>query len=115
MSETIGQASGTAPTSWWRRFGRRNWAYLAFVVLLVPFGIALEASGPGGPDRGGGVAAALMLGGIGTALYGAFRVVRGIRFGSPTMRVGGVLSLAAPTADILRFCLDIRVHRIQEG
>ena len=69
MSETIGQASGTAPISWWRRFGRRNWAYLAFVVLLVPFGIALEASGPGGPDRGGGVAAALMLGGIGTALF----------------------------------------------
>jgi hypothetical protein len=69
MSDTIGQASGTAPTSWWRRFGRRNWAYLAFVALLVPFGIALEASGPGGPDRGGGVAAALMLGGIGTALF----------------------------------------------
>ena len=75
MSETIGQASGTVPTSWWRRFGGRNWAYLAFVALLVPFGIALEASGPGGPDRGGGVAAALMLGGIGTALFFAINAV----------------------------------------
>ena len=53
----------------WRRFGRRNIAYIAFVILLVPFGMALEASGPGGPDRGGGVAAALMLGGIGTAVF----------------------------------------------
>jgi hypothetical protein len=69
MSETIGQASGTVRPSWWRRFGRRNWLYLAFVILLIPFGIALEASGPGGPNRGGGVAAALMLGGIGTALF----------------------------------------------
>ncbi len=61
MSESIGQAG--VKESWWRRFGLRNWGYLAFVALLVPFGIALEASGPGGPDRGGGVAAAVMLGG----------------------------------------------------
>ena len=26
--------------------------YLAFVVPLIPFGIALEANGPGGPDGG---------------------------------------------------------------
>jgi hypothetical protein len=68
MSECIGQAAPARP-AWWRRFGRRNIAYIAFVVLLVPFGIALEASGPGGPDRGGGVAAVLMLGGIGTAMF----------------------------------------------
>jgi len=67
MSESIGQAA--IKEVWWRRFGLRNWGYLAFVALLVPFGIALEASGPGGPDRGGGVAAALMLGGIGTTLF----------------------------------------------
>ena len=70
MSETVGQAlPPPIPESWWRRFGWRNWAYLAFVILLVPFGIALEASGPGGPDRGGGLAAALIVGGIGTALF----------------------------------------------
>ena len=68
MSEIIGQAAAVKE-SWWRRFGLRNWGYLAFVALLVPFGMALEASGPGGPDRGGGLAAALMLGGIGTALF----------------------------------------------
>lgn len=70
MSESIGQAlPPPAPDNWRRRFGWRNWAYLAFVILLVPFGIALEASGPGGPDRGGGVAAAVMIGAIGTALF----------------------------------------------
>jgi len=70
MTETIGQAlPPPLPEIWWRRFGWRNWAYLAFIILLVPFGIALEASGPGGPDRGGGVAAAVMIGGIGTALF----------------------------------------------
>ena len=53
----------------WRRFGYRNIAYLAFLVLLIPFGIALEASGPAGPDRGGGVGAAVMMGGIGTLLF----------------------------------------------
>jgi hypothetical protein len=67
MSASIGQAA--VKENWWRRFGLRNWGYLTFVALLVPFGIALEASGPGGPDRGGGVAAALMLGGIGTTLF----------------------------------------------
>ena len=70
MSESIGQAlPAPSKVAWWRRFGRRNIAYVGFVILLVPFGIALEASGPGGPDRGGGVAAALMLGGIGTAAF----------------------------------------------
>lgn len=37
-----------------RAFGYRNMAYLAFVTLLVPFGMAVEASGAQGPDRGGG-------------------------------------------------------------
>jgi hypothetical protein len=56
-------------TPWWKRFGRRNLAYIAFVVLLIPFGIALEASGPGGPDRGGGVGAAVMIWGIGSLAF----------------------------------------------
>jgi hypothetical protein len=67
MSESIGQAA--VKESSWRRFGLRNWGYLAFLALLVPFGMVLEASGPGGPDRGGGEYAALMLGGVGTALF----------------------------------------------
>jgi hypothetical protein len=67
MSESIGQAA--VKENWWRRFGLRNWGYLAFLALLVPFGMALEASGPGGPDRGGGEFAAMMLGGIGTTLF----------------------------------------------
>ena len=35
----------------------------------IPFGIALEARGPGGPDRGGGVAAAIMRWGIVSTLF----------------------------------------------
>jgi hypothetical protein len=60
--------SPAKPTQW-RRFGYRNTAYLVFLALLIPLGIALEASGPGGPDRGGGVGAAVMLGGIGSLLF----------------------------------------------
>ena len=41
MNNGMGQAGEILQISWWRRFGGRNWAYLAFVVLLVPFGIIL--------------------------------------------------------------------------
>jgi hypothetical protein len=57
------------PRRWWQRFGRRNLLYIAFLLLLVPFGIALEASGPGGPDRGGGVGAAVMIGALGSVAF----------------------------------------------
>jgi hypothetical protein len=46
---------------WAARIGRRNIAYVVFVSLLVPFAGLIEASGPRGPDAGGGVAAAIML------------------------------------------------------
>jgi hypothetical protein len=35
--------------------GRRNIAYVAFVIILVPTALLLEAGGPGGPDAGGGM------------------------------------------------------------
>ncbi len=60
----------TAGPPWWRewpaRFGYRNIAYLAFVLALIPFGIKLEATGPSGPDSGGGLMAALALWAIGS-------------------------------------------------
>src|SRR5205823_1200229 len=37
--------------------------------LLIPLGIAMEASGPRGPDRGGGIAVALLLWGIVSGLF----------------------------------------------
>jgi hypothetical protein len=65
MSDAMEPPGPILPTlRWWSRFGRRDLGHIVFVVLLIPFGIALEASGPGGPDRGGGVGAALMLWGI---------------------------------------------------
>jgi hypothetical protein len=36
--------------SWWRRLGRRNLIYVAFVVLLIPFGVAMEAAGFDTPE-----------------------------------------------------------------
>src|SRR5207249_3029547 len=51
------------------RFGYGNIAYLVFVALLIPLGIAMEASGPRGPDRGGGIAVALLLWGIVSGLF----------------------------------------------
>jgi len=64
-----------SPGLWWKRVGRRNIGYVAFVVLLIPFGIALEVSGPGGPDRGGGIMSALMLWGIGSLGFFVVNVV----------------------------------------
>ena len=75
MSQLQTSRSVQARAAWWRRFGRRNLAYVAFVVLLVPFGMVLEASGPGGPDRGGGISAALMMWAIGSAAFFIVNVV----------------------------------------
>ena len=49
---------------WYRRFGRRNLAYIAFTILLIPAAIGIESTGPRGPDAGGGIMAGLMLWGI---------------------------------------------------
>lgn len=46
---------------WLGWFGYRNLAYAAFVALLFPFAMAVEAGGPHGPDSGGGVMTALLL------------------------------------------------------
>jgi hypothetical protein len=46
---------------WAALIGRRNIAYVVFVSLLGPFGIVMEATGPQGPDSGGGIMAAIML------------------------------------------------------
>ena len=35
--------------------GRRNIAYVAFVIILVPTALLLESGGPSGPDAGGGI------------------------------------------------------------
>lgn len=67
-------------------------------LIILPAGIFLGAIGIcAGPRSEGGAFAllAIGLGGIATALYGAVRVLRGIRFGSVLMRIGGILSIAA--------------------
>lgn len=43
------------------RFGQRNVLYLGFVVLLVPFGLALDGRRPPGTESLGGIAFAFML------------------------------------------------------
>ena len=45
----------------WLRFGQRNILYIGFVVLLVPFGMALDGPQPSGTPGPGGIAFAMML------------------------------------------------------
>ena len=54
---------------WVALIGRRNVAYVLFVSLLVPFGMAIEAAGPKGPDSGGGIMAAIILWGVVSLIF----------------------------------------------
>ncbi len=89
---------------WLARVGRRNIAYLVFVSLLVPFAAMLEASGPRGPDSGGGIMAAIILW---TAVSSVFflanaaaaivRLVRGQPVTKPLIACGlPILCIAVP-------------------
>ena len=46
---------------WAATAGYRNFAYVAFVGFLFPFGLWVESLGPHGPDAGGGIWAAILL------------------------------------------------------
>jgi len=70
-----GPQTSAVRVSWARRFGRRNLGFLLFTVVTIGSGIALEASGPGGPDRGGGVGAALFVWGLGSIIFFAVNAV----------------------------------------
>ena len=67
--------SGSAPQSvqqdqaWWRRFGRRNLCYIALVVLLIPFGMALQGSGADAVHGGHGIWTAFLVWCIGSLAY----------------------------------------------
>jgi hypothetical protein len=66
-------------------------------LVIFPAGIFLGAIGIcAGPRSEAGAVALLAIGagGIATAIYSAFRILRGFRFGSVAMRLGGILSLA---------------------
>ena len=78
-----------------RGFGYRNVAFLLFTLLMVPFGMVMEASGPAGPDRGGGIWAVLLLWGLGSAVFVLANVVllivalgRGRPAGAPLIAIG---------------------------
>jgi hypothetical protein len=91
-----------APLPWWRRFGRRNWAYLGFVALLVPAALGLEAMGPRGPDSGGGLMAGVMIWALGSALFmlgNAVQLVIGLVRGRPVGRA--LIGLLLPPAIVL--------------
>ena len=51
-------------TGWVKTWGRRNLAYLLFVIILIPIANLLEAGGPGGPDAGGGIMLGLIVWGL---------------------------------------------------
>lgn len=53
----------------WLKFGQRNILYIGFVVLSVPFGMALDGRPLAGTQSLGGVAFALLLCGIVSAIF----------------------------------------------
>jgi len=57
------EANDPTPASW-LKFGQRNILYVGFVLLLVPFGMALDGRGPPGTQSLGGLGFALMLCGM---------------------------------------------------
>ncbi|MSP01483.1 MAG: hypothetical protein EXR07_10610 [Acetobacteraceae bacterium] len=64
----------------WLKFGQRNVLYLGFVVLLLPFGMALDGPGPPGgaiaTQSLGGLAFAVML--CGAVSLGFFVINAGL-------------------------------------
>lgn len=58
------QPANPPPAGWLGRWGRRNLAYIVFVAILIPAANALEASGPQGPDSGGGIMFGLIVWGL---------------------------------------------------
>lgn len=60
----------------WLKFGQRNILYIAFVALLVPFGMALDGPRPPGTQSLGGLAFALML--CGAVSAGFFLINAGL-------------------------------------
>src|SRR5690606_30816480 len=57
------------PATWLSRWGRRNLAYVAFVAILITAANALEASGPQGPDSGGGIMFGLIVWGLVSLIF----------------------------------------------
>jgi hypothetical protein len=60
----------------WLKFGQRNILYIGFVVLLIPFGMALDGRRLAGTQSLGGLAFALML--CGTVSLGFFLINAGL-------------------------------------
>ena len=94
------------PESWVRRFGRRNVAYILFVLAVIALGIALEATGPGGPDRGGGVGAGVMLWGAGSlAFFVVNAVLVAVAIANRRSPRKALIACALPTGLILGFMI----------
>ena len=103
----------TPAATWINRFGRRNIAYILFVILLIPFGVAMEASGPRGPDAGGGIMFALILWGIVSALFvlaNAVLVIAALVKGRPPGKalIGCALPIAIVIGALLLEAITVR-------
>ncbi len=95
MSGNSEQKAGLAGFS--KRVGRRNIAYVAFTVLLVPLGMLMEANGPQGPDAGGGVMFAIILWALGSLAFLVVNLVLFIRAMSRKQPAGKqLLAVALP-------------------
>ena len=96
------QPAAPPALAWLRRFGWRNLAYLLFVALLIPFGLAMEASGPHGPDSGGGIMFALIIWGVASAVFmlvNAGLAIAALARGRPAGRA--LIACALPVAIVV--------------
>lgn len=83
-------------------FGLRNVLYLAFTLLLIPVSYALEATGPKGPDAGGGIALGLTLWAVVSLVFFLVNAVLAIVAGARGRPVGpALIACALPPAIIL--------------
>ena len=94
------------PESWVRRFGRRNVAYILFVVAVIGFAIALEARDPAAPDDSGGVGLALMLWSAGSlAFFVVNAVLVAVAVANRRSPRKALIACALPTGLILAFMI----------
>lgn len=73
------------------RIGAGNLAYLAFVGVLIGFGLLLESLGPRGPDAGGGIMFAVILWAIVSGPFFLWNLVGLIRSRGRGVRAGRAL------------------------
>lgn len=106
MNDTSSRPGNVPEQSWLQSIGRRNLAYIAFVILLIPLASFLEAQGPQGPDAGGGIMLGLLVWAMVSLVFfvanAILLILAFVRQGNPLVPlVGCLLPVAVVVATLL--------------